>query len=253
MQYWLKNHSPGSVKALSQQCMTKTLPASVHTNHISYLSNNYVSLLSDLCTCVQVRKMVSQMKSYSSSVTGLTGTLLSVAVLHKNHHERAMEFFFWLAHIRRRRRKKEKHFDHLATFRFGTFVMLFCATGGMVQLRPHQPPSLPLPLMFFLQPLSPYTLCSPRVARINIQWRLTIGKTIAYQVIKVSKKVKVELCCHITYITIVVLVMWKSLKHSGVHKPPSPPSLPDLHWRRWLPKSTICVLAMLERIWLLCS
>jgi len=37
--------------------------------------------------------MVSQMKSYSSSVTGLTGTLLSVAVFHKNHLKEPWNFF----------------------------------------------------------------------------------------------------------------------------------------------------------------
>ena len=29
-------------------------------------------------------------------------------------------------------RKKENHFGHLATFRFGTFTMLFHATGHVV-------------------------------------------------------------------------------------------------------------------------
>ena len=49
-------------------------PVSMHTNWISNsatLSNNYVSLPSDLCTCVQAKKIASQMKPYSSSVTGL--------------------------------------------------------------------------------------------------------------------------------------------------------------------------------------
>jgi len=29
---------------------------------------------------------------------------------------------------RRRQQKKEKHFGHLATFWFGTFAVIFCAT-----------------------------------------------------------------------------------------------------------------------------
>jgi len=55
MQYWL-NHWPGSVQIASQQWMTKTLPVSMQTNHISnsaivgniYIySYSYVLLLSD--------------------------------------------------------------------------------------------------------------------------------------------------------------------------------------------------------------
>jgi len=30
---------------------------------------------------------------------------------------------------KRKKKKKEKHFDHLVTFWFGTFTMLFSATG----------------------------------------------------------------------------------------------------------------------------
>jgi len=57
-----------------QQWITKTLPVSMHTNRISnsaILSNNYISLPSDLCTCVQAKKIASHRKPYSSSVTGL--------------------------------------------------------------------------------------------------------------------------------------------------------------------------------------
>ena len=49
IQYWLKNHWP-------DQALFKH---SLHTNCISnsaILRNNYISLLSDLCTCVHVKK-----------------------------------------------------------------------------------------------------------------------------------------------------------------------------------------------------
>ena len=72
---------------------------------------------------------------------------------------------------------------------------------GVVQLCSHQPPLLPLPLTFYPQSLSPLTLCSPRVASSIsiIQWRLTReDNSRSYHIAKDSKKVKVELCCHIT-------------------------------------------------------
>ena len=43
---------------------------------------------------------------------------------------------FELARLKKKkekeRKKKEKHFGHLATFWFGTFVMLFCTTRRVV-------------------------------------------------------------------------------------------------------------------------
>jgi len=44
---------------------------------------------------------------------------------------------FELAHLKKKKkkkeRKKEKHFGRLATFWFGTFAMLFSATGCVVR------------------------------------------------------------------------------------------------------------------------
>ena len=58
-----------SIQTLSQQCwITKPLPLSMHTNHISnsaILNNNYMLLLSALCACVQMYRMESQMKFVS--------------------------------------------------------------------------------------------------------------------------------------------------------------------------------------------
>jgi len=59
MQYWLKNH-----------CFKH----SSHTNCISnsaILHNNYISLLSDLCACVHVKKKWHRKGSHSSSVSSL--------------------------------------------------------------------------------------------------------------------------------------------------------------------------------------
>ena len=53
MQYGLKNHWPRHLF--------------MHTNSISIivnLSNDYASLVSALCACIQVKKMASQMKPY---------------------------------------------------------------------------------------------------------------------------------------------------------------------------------------------
>jgi len=36
---------------------------------------------------------------------------------------------FELARLKKKKKKKEKHFGCLVTFWFGTFAMLFCATG----------------------------------------------------------------------------------------------------------------------------
>ena len=61
MQYWLKNH---------MQAFFKCSP---HTNSISnsaILHNNYISLLSELCACVHMKKKWCPKGSHSSSVSG---------------------------------------------------------------------------------------------------------------------------------------------------------------------------------------
>ena len=63
MQYWLKNHWP-------DQAFFEHSP---HTNSISnsaILRNNYISLLSDLCACVHVKKKWRRKGTHSSSVSG---------------------------------------------------------------------------------------------------------------------------------------------------------------------------------------
>ena len=93
------------------------------------LRNNYISLLSDLCTCVHVKKKWHRKRSHSSSVTsnsdGLAHYSVKNAAVLKTvvKESRKSE----LAHLKKK--KKEKHFGRLATFWFGAFEMLCSATG----------------------------------------------------------------------------------------------------------------------------
>ena len=115
----------------------QTLP---HTNSISnsaILRNNYISLLSDLCACVHVNKRWGGKGSHSSSVSKsprVTSNLekrLASALLSEKCCETIMKesHKFELARLKKKKKKKEKHFGRLVTFWFGTFAMLFSATG----------------------------------------------------------------------------------------------------------------------------
>ena len=132
MQYWLKNHWLSS--------------NTLHTNSISnsaILHNNYISLLSDLCACVHVKKKWRRKGSHSSSVSGSNRLmwlqtwkkamgwctaqwkmlLFCVKTIVKESHK------FELARLKKKKKKKEKHFGCLATFWFGAFAMHCSATG----------------------------------------------------------------------------------------------------------------------------
>jgi len=79
MQYWLKNHWP-------DQAFFKHSP---HTNSISnsaILRNNYISLLSDLCTCVHGKKKWRRKGSHSS-VSGSNHRIASCDFEHGNKNE----------------------------------------------------------------------------------------------------------------------------------------------------------------------
>ena len=142
VQYWLKNHWP-------DQAFFKHSP---HTNSISnsaILRNNYISLLSDLCAWVHVKKKWRRKGSHSSSVSGSNRlvwlqtwhksdvlvhcSVKNAAVLCENRRERVTQI--WTSpseeeeEEEEEEKKKEKHFGRLVTFWFGTFAMLFCATG----------------------------------------------------------------------------------------------------------------------------
>ena len=62
MQYWMKNHWPDEAP----------FKHSLHTTCISnsaILCNNYISLLSDLCTCIHVKEKWHCKRSHSSSLS----------------------------------------------------------------------------------------------------------------------------------------------------------------------------------------
>ena len=112
------------------------------------LHNNYISLLSDLCACVHLKKKWHRKGSHSSSVSG------SKCLVWLQTWKKAMGWCttqwkmllfcaktvvkesrkFELARPKKykkkkKKKKKEKHFGRLATFWFGAFAMLFSAIG----------------------------------------------------------------------------------------------------------------------------
>ena len=136
---WMKNQLP-------DQAFFKHSP---HTNSISnsaILRNNYISLLSDLCACVHIKKKWHRKGSHSSSVSGLN-RLVRLQTCKKAMGwctaQWKMLLFcaktivkesckFELAYLQKKK-KKEKHFGCLATFWFSTFTTLFSATGCIVR------------------------------------------------------------------------------------------------------------------------
>jgi len=87
-----------------------------HTNSISNsasLRNNYILLLCDLCACVHVKK---------NGVVKEAIVLLLLLLLFQKEKKK-----------KKKKKKKEKHFGILVTFWFGTFAMLFSATGCVVR------------------------------------------------------------------------------------------------------------------------
>ena len=123
---------------------------SQHTNSISnsaILRNNYISLLSDLCACVHVKKKWRHKGSHSSSVSG-SSRLAWLQIWKKAmgwctaqwkmllfcaktivKESRKFELARLKKKKKKKKKKKEKHFGRLVTFWFGTFAMLFSATG----------------------------------------------------------------------------------------------------------------------------
>ena len=118
---------------------------SPYTNSISnsaILLNNYIWLLSDLCTCVHVKKngvvkeaIILQWTVRIASCDFKPGKkamgwctaqwkMLLFCAKTIMKESRKLE----LARLKKKK-KKEKHFGRLVTFWFGTFAMLFSATG----------------------------------------------------------------------------------------------------------------------------
>jgi len=65
--------SQASYAVLAEESLQAFFKHSLHTNSISnsaILRNNYISLLSDLCACVHVKKKWCHKGSHSSSVSG---------------------------------------------------------------------------------------------------------------------------------------------------------------------------------------
>ena len=109
------------------------------------VSLHRLSMLSDLCACVHVKKKWRRNGSHSSSVSG--SNLLQAwkkAMGWCTAQWKMLQFCaktivkesrkFELARLKKKKKKKkkkktEKHFGCLVTFWFGTFAMLFSATG----------------------------------------------------------------------------------------------------------------------------
>ena len=122
----------------------QTLPAHIHNSisNSAILCNNYISLLSDLCACVHVKKKWCRKGSHSSSLSGssrlawlqtwkkamgwCTAQWKMLLFCAKTIVKESRKFE--LARLKKKK-KKEKHFGRLVTFQFGTFAMLFAPLG----------------------------------------------------------------------------------------------------------------------------
>ena len=133
MQYWLKNYWP-------DQALFKHSP---HTNCISnsaFLRNNYISLLSDLCPCVHVKKKWRRKGIHSSSVSG-SNHLVRLQTWKKALGWCTTQWKMLL--FCAKSIVKESHKFDLARLKsilaiwrpsgFGTFAMLFSTTGCVVR------------------------------------------------------------------------------------------------------------------------
>jgi len=130
-----------AVLAGESQAFFKPSTSTVFLIQHAILRNNYISLLSDLCACVHVKKKWRRKGSHSFSVSGsnprVTSNLVksdglvhfsvkNAGVLCENHRERVTQF--WTSPSEEEEEER-KHFGRLLTFWFGTFAMRFSATG----------------------------------------------------------------------------------------------------------------------------
>ena len=138
----LSSQASFAVLAEKSQAFFKHSP---HTNSISnsaILCINYISLLSDLCACVHVKKngvvkeaIVLQWAvriascDFKPGKKQWAGSLLSekCCCFAKTIVKESRKF-----ELARLKKKKENHFGRLATFWFGSFAMHFSATGCVV-------------------------------------------------------------------------------------------------------------------------
>ena len=139
--------SQASYSVLAQESLTRpgflqTLPTHNSISNSAILCNNYILLLSDLCACVHVKKKWCRKGSHSSSVSGsnhfvwlqtwkiamgwCTAQLNMLLFCAKTIVKESRKY--WTSPSEEEE-EQQQHFGHLATFWFGTFVMLFSATG----------------------------------------------------------------------------------------------------------------------------
>ena len=109
------------------------------------LRNNYISLLSDLCACIHMKKKWRPKGNHSSSVNGsnrlvwlqtwkkamgwCTAQWKMLLFCAKTIVKESRKFELARLKKKKKKKKKEKHFGRLVTFWFGTFTMLFSATS----------------------------------------------------------------------------------------------------------------------------
>ena len=132
----LPSQASYAVLAGESQVFFKHSPLTNSIPNSAILRNNYISLLSDLCACVHVKKngvvkeaIVLSERFESPRVTlnleksdGLVHcSVKNAAVLCENHRERVTQI--WT------NPSEEKQFGRLVTFWFGTFAMHFSAIG----------------------------------------------------------------------------------------------------------------------------
>jgi len=90
MQYWLKNHWPGSVQTLSQHWMTKPLPVSMHTNCIS---NSAILSKNSTLSSAPAHHFFITVKSHEALQTG---SLFFSALLSVKHTATVMTHVYIL-------------------------------------------------------------------------------------------------------------------------------------------------------------
>ena len=133
---WLKNHWP-------DQAFFKHSPHANSISNSAVLHKNYISLLSDLCACIHVKKngivkeaivlqwvvRITSCDFKPGKSNELVHCSVKNAVLCENHCERVTQI--WTSPSE----EEEKHFGCLVTFWFGTFAMLLAPLGVLFVMK----------------------------------------------------------------------------------------------------------------------
>ena len=130
----LPSQASYAVMAEESQVFFKCSPHSNSISNSAILRNNCISLLSDLCACVHVKKngVVKEaiVLQWAIQIASCDFKMLFCAKTIVKESSK-----FELARLKKKRKKKkkkkkkEKRFGRLVTFWFGTFAMLFSTTG----------------------------------------------------------------------------------------------------------------------------